>query len=103
MVVIFASNGGLIAEQTRRELGSRSGSGSSVGVNLVQPVIGARPYVDDEEQAYEEDEEIHRSRRPVRVRFLGHPVIAAIGIRPIRRDRRDPLVSDSKLTAVTVA
>src|SRR6266480_1618125 len=60
--VIFAYIGGLIAEQTRRELGSRSGSGSSVGVNLVQPVIGARPYVDDEERAYEEDEEIHRSR-----------------------------------------
>src|SRR5437762_12027596 len=40
MVVIFAYIGGLIAEQTRRELGSRSGSGSSVGVNLVQPVIG---------------------------------------------------------------
>src|SRR5438093_689738 len=57
MVVIFAYIGGLIAEQTRRELGSRSGSGSSVGVNLVQPVIGARPYVDDEEQAYDEEEE----------------------------------------------
>src|SRR5437762_674738 len=71
MVVIFAYIGGLIAEQTRRELGSRSGSGSSVGVNLVQPVIGARPYVDDEEQAYEEDEEIHRSRRPVRARTGG--------------------------------
>src|SRR5205814_787138 len=46
MVVIFAYIGGLIAEQTRRELGSRSGSGSSVGVNLVQPVIGARRYAD---------------------------------------------------------
>jgi len=58
MVVIFAYIGGLIAEQTRRELGSRAGSGSSVGVNLVQPLLGARPYVDDEEEAYEEDEEI---------------------------------------------
>src|SRR5205807_780068 len=49
MVVIFACIGGLIAEQTRRELGSLPGSGSSVGVNLVQPVIIARPYVDDDE------------------------------------------------------
>src|SRR5207253_520036 len=90
MVVIFAYIGGLIAEQTRRELGSRSGSGSSVGVNLVQPVIGARPYVDDEEQAYEEDEEIHRSRRPVRARSRGHPVIAASGHRRRGRHRGGP-------------
>ena len=99
MVVIFAYIGGLIAEQTRRELGSRSGSGSSVGVNLVQPVIGARPYVDDEEQAYEEDEEIHRSRRPVRARSRGHPVIAASGHRRRGRDRRDHFDSYRKLTA----
>src|SRR3989475_9903560 len=76
-VVIFAYIGGLIAEQTRRELLSRSGSGASLGVNLVQPILGARPYVDDEEEAYEEDEEVHRSRRPVRTRAHGHP--AAVG------------------------
>src|SRR5207237_214746 len=87
MVVIFAYIGGLIAEQTRRELGSRSGSGSSVGVNLVQPVIGARPYVDDEEQAYEEDEEDHRSRRPVRARSRGHAVIAPSGPRSAAKPR----------------
>src|SRR5712691_5219320 len=81
MVVIFAYIGGLIAEQTRRELGSRSGSGSSVGVNLVQPLLGARPYVDDEQEAYEEDEEIHRSRRPTRARSRGHPAVAASGHR----------------------
>src|SRR3989442_7743121 len=74
MVVIFAYIGGLIAEQTRRELLSRSGSGASLGVNLVQPILGARPYVDDEEEAYEEDEEGHRSRRPVRAPAHGHPV-----------------------------
>jgi len=98
MVVIFAYIGGLIAEQTRRELGSRSGSGSSVGVNLVQPVIGARPYVDDEERAYEEDEEIHRSRRPARARSRGHPVIVASGHRRRGRDRGDHFDSYRKLT-----
>src|SRR6266704_3767216 len=86
MVVIFAYIGGLIAEQTRREMGSRSGSGSSLGVNLVQPILGARPYVDDEEEAYEEDEEGHRSRRPVRARAHGHP--AAVGAPGRTRHRR---------------
>jgi len=99
MVVIFAYIGGLIAEQTRRELGSRSGSGSSVGVNLVQPLLGARPYVDDEEQAYEEDEEIHRSHRPTRARSRGHPVIAASGHQRRGRDRGDHFDSFRKLTA----
>src|SRR5881296_2353694 len=86
MVVIFAYIGGLIAEQTRRELLSRSGSGASLGVNLVQPILGARPYVDDEEEAYEEDEEVHRSRRPVRARAHGHPV--AVGAPGRTRHRR---------------
>src|SRR5437867_1604576 len=85
-VVIFAYIGGLIAEQTRRELLSRSGSGASLGVNLVQPILGARPYVDDEEEAYEEDEEVHRSRRPVRTRAHGHP--AAVGAPGRTRHRR---------------
>ena len=86
MVVIFAYIGGLIAEQTRRELLSRSGSGASLGVNLVQPILGARPYVDDEEEAYEEDEEVHRSRRPVRARAHGHAV--AVGAPGRTRHRR---------------
>src|SRR2546422_7233764 len=73
MVVFSAYIGGLTAEQTRRELLSRSGSGASLGVNLVQPILGGRPYVDDEEEAYEEDEEVHRSRRPVRAPAHGHP------------------------------
>src|SRR5206468_3615631 len=68
MVVIFAYIGGLIAEQTRHEMGSRSGSGSSLGVNLVQPILGGRPYIDQEEEAYDEDEEVHRSRHPVPAR-----------------------------------
>src|SRR3989441_9083253 len=85
-VVIFAYIGGLIAEQTRRDLLSRSGSGASLGVNLVQPILGARPYVDDEEEAYEEDEEVHRSRRPVRTRAHGHP--AAVGAPGRTRHRR---------------
>src|SRR5467141_2146182 len=99
MVIIFSYIGGLIAEQTRRELVYRSGSGSSVGVNLVQPLLGARPYVDDEEEAYEEDEEIHRSHRPTRARSRGHPVIAASGHRRRGRDRGDHFDSFRKLTA----
>src|SRR5712691_6536561 len=86
MVVIFAYIGGLIAEQTRRELLSRSGSGASLGINLVQPILGARPYVDDEAEAYEEDEEVHRSRRPVRAQAHGHPV--AVGAPGRTRHRR---------------
>src|SRR2546426_1414188 len=84
--VIFAYRGGLSGEQPRRELLSRSGSGASLGVNLVQPILGARPYVDDEEEAYEEDEEVHRSRRPVRTRAHGHP--AAVGASGRTRHRR---------------
>jgi hypothetical protein len=99
MVVIFAYIGGLIAEQTRRELVYRSGSGSSVGVNLLQPILGARPRVDDEEEAYEEDEEIHRARRPVRARARGHPAVIATGGRHRRRDRREHFESYRKLSA----
>src|SRR6184192_1651229 len=100
MVVIFAYIGGLIAEQTRRELQSRSGSGSSLGVNLVQPILGARPYVDDEEEAYEEDEETHRSHRPHRARARGRPAIAVEG-RHRRRDRGVHFESYRKLSADT--
>src|SRR2546426_8575182 len=68
MVVIFAYTGGLTAEQTRRELLSRSGSGASLGVNLVQPILGARPYVDDEEFSIKGGQESPPPRPPVRAR-----------------------------------
>jgi hypothetical protein len=100
MVVIFAYIGGLIAEQTRRELHFRSGSGSSVGVNLVQPLLGARPYVDEEEEAYEEDEEFRGSRRPVRSRAHAHGArIGAAGRTRHRRGEADFLESYRKLPA----
>src|SRR5439155_25183381 len=86
MLVIFAYIGGLLAEQTRREMGSRSGSGSSLAVNLVQPILGGRPYIDQEEEAYDEDEEVHRSRHPVHARAHGHPV--PIGASARARHRR---------------
>src|SRR5688572_8688747 len=99
MVVIFSYIGGLIAEQTRRELVSRSGSGSSFGVNLVQPLVGARPYVDEEEEAYEEDAEIHPSRRPARARARRHP--AVVGLEPRRRrDRGAHFESYRRLSAL---
>lgn len=100
MVIIFSYIGGLIAEQTRRELVFRSGSGSSVGVNLLQPLLGARPYVADEEDAYEEDEEIHRSRRPVRARARGHPSpVISTGQRRHGRHPRDYFETFRKVPA----
>ena len=90
MVIIFSYIGGLIAEQTRRELLFRSGSGASVGVNLVQPILGARPYVDDEEEAYEEDEEISRSHRPVRAHVRGRKAAAVVAASGHRRHHRGP-------------
>lgn len=102
MVIIFSYIGGLIAEQTRRELRYRSGSGASVGVNLVQPLLGARPYVDDEEEAYEEDEEIERSRRPVRAHARGRhvaPVVVAHGKKRRHRGLADRLEAYRKLPA----
>lgn len=94
MVVIFAYIGGLIAEQTRRELVYRSGSGASVGVNLVQPLLGARPYIDSEDDAYDEDEDAPRSRRPVRARTRAHPgVVGAPARTRHRRGHADYLDS----------
>lgn len=100
MVVIFAYIGGLIADQTRRELHYRSGSsGVSFGLNLLQPLVRAHPYVDDEEEAYEEDEEIHHARRPVRSRARRHAVV--VGVEPRRRrDRRAHFESYRKVSAL---
>lgn len=100
MVVIFAYIGGLIADQTRRELQYRAGSGGvSFGLNLLQPLVRARPYVDDEEEAYEEDEEIHHARRPVRSRARRHAVV--VGMEPRRRrDRRAHLETYRKVSAL---
>ncbi len=68
MVLIFAYIGGLIADQTRRELFYKSGSSQSVGFNLIQPLFGGRhPVADDGYEEYEEDdEELRQLRRPVR-------------------------------------
>lgn len=69
MVILFAYIGGLIAEQTRRELNYRSGAGQSVGLNLIQPIFG-RPHPMAE--AYEEeDQELESMRRPARARAYG--------------------------------
>ncbi len=72
MVVIFAYIGGLIADQTRRELYYKSGSSQSVGFNLIQPLFGhhGAPAVDD--AYYEDDEELREMRHPVRARARGH-------------------------------
>jgi len=69
MVIIFAYIGGLIAEQTKRELYYRQGATQTVGVNLVQPLLGGRHFVDEEE--CEEDEELREMRRPTRARARG--------------------------------
>lgn len=71
MVLIFAYIGGLIADQTRRELYYKSGSSQSVGFNLIQPLFGGRHAV-AEEEVEEDDEELRELRRPVRARARGH-------------------------------
>jgi len=68
MVILFAYIGGLIAEQTRRELAYRSGSGTSVGLNLVQPILHPRGYADEEDDEGEYEEAPRRHRRPSRAR-----------------------------------
>ena len=70
MVIIFAYIGGLIADQTRRELYYKSGSSQSVGFNLIQPLLGGRRATIDEDY-YEDDEELREMRRPVRARARG--------------------------------
>lgn len=73
MVIIFAYIGGLIADQTRRELFYKSGSSQSVGFNLIQPLWGGHRLVEaDDDDYYEEDGELREMRRPVRARARGH-------------------------------
>lgn len=88
MVIIFAYIGGLIADQTRRELRYRSGAGSSLGVNLVQPILGAHAYANEEDEELDEFETPHRRRHPVRARARGHPVPVGLAKRR-RHGRRD--------------
>ncbi len=71
MVLIFAYIGGLIADQTRRELYYKSGSSQSVGFNLIQPLFGGR-HAPVEEEYEEDDQELREFRRPVRARARGH-------------------------------
>ena len=74
MVLIFAYIGGLIADQTRRELFYKSGASQSVGFNLIQPLFGGRrPAV--EEDYEEDDEELRQLRRPVRARARGRGAV----------------------------
>jgi len=88
MVIIFAYIGGLIADQTRRELRYRAGAGSSLGVNLVQPIFGARAHLEDEDEDDEDEDEAPRHRRhPVRARAHGRPV--PVGLEKRRHGRRD--------------
>lgn len=89
MVVIFAYIGGLIADQTRRELYFRNGASQSVGFNLIQPLLGGhRGAVDDD--YYEEDDELREMRRPVRARARGHGQVE-IHTGPRRRRHGSPV------------
>jgi len=74
MVILFAYIGGLIGEQTRRELASRAGGSQSVGLNLPWPFVHARP-TDYEavEEEYEEDAVPVRHRHPVHAK--AHPIV----------------------------
>src|SRR5207245_10372621 len=71
-----------------------------VGVNLVQPRLAGRPYVEEDDEAYDEDEDIPRSRRPVRARAHGRAApIGAQGRVRHRRGRADYLDYYRKLPA----
>ncbi len=87
MVLIFAYIGGLIADQTRRELYYKNGASQSVGFNLIQPLLGGRRPVPDAgyEEYEEDDEELREFRRPVRARARGH---GQVEIRTGPRHRR---------------
>ncbi len=87
MVIIFAYIGGLIADQTRRELYYKSGSSQSVGFNLIQPLFGRHPVAAADDEAYEEDEELREMRRPVRARARGRGDVE-IHTGPARSRRR---------------
>jgi len=68
MVILFAYIGGLLGEQSRRELMFRSGAGTSVGLNLFQPLFQGRRHEDeDAEDEAQDDVDLERSRRPTHV------------------------------------
>lgn len=94
MVIIFSYIGGLIAEQTRRELYYRQGATQTVGLNLVQPFFGGRHHPDEFTQ---EDDELQEMRHPTRV----HARAAVAGHRSRRHgipDRFDDFRSVSAET-----
>ncbi len=99
MVIIFSYIGGLIAEQTRRELYYRQGSNQTVGVNLVQPLFGGRHPA----EAYaEDDEELQEMRRPTRARAHAREA-SATGHRSRRRHGTPARFDDyHRLSAETV-
>ncbi len=88
MVIIFAYIGGLIAEQTRRELYYKNGANQTVGLNLFQPLFGGH-HPAAAEDVYEEDEELREFRRPTRSRARGEPLIRVEGQRKRRHGRPD--------------
>jgi len=57
MVVLFAYIGGLIGEQTRRELAVRQGTSQSLGLNFLTPFFHPRPVAHSDAEAVEDDEE----------------------------------------------
>lgn len=97
MVIIFAYIGGLIAEQTRRELYFRQGSNQTVGVNLIQHLLTGR----HGEDAYEEeDEELQEFRRPSRARAHAR-TMGGYGRHSRRRDAGSRFDDYHKLNAET--
>jgi len=79
MVILFAYIGGLIGEQTRRELASRGGApqSHSFGMTLPWPFVHARPHEEYADEAEVEDDEAvvpHPHRRPAYARGSPLPV-----------------------------
>jgi hypothetical protein len=98
MVVLFAYIGGLIGEQTRRELAVRQGTSQSVGLNFLTPFFHPRPVAYahdvDEGDADDEDDGPRPRRRPVRA--VAH---AGSGHRKARRSGSTRFEDMRKLSA----
>ncbi|HTD81222.1 MAG TPA: hypothetical protein VK723_03620, partial [Thermoplasmata archaeon] len=70
VTVAFAYIGGIVADQTRREIGSKSGSGTSV--NIVQPIFQRLHHADREYSGRDDRDEVVVPARSVRRVHAAH-------------------------------
>src|SRR5437867_5180361 len=70
VTIAFAYIGGIVADQTRREIGSKSGSGTSV--NIVQPIFQRLHHADREYSGRDDRDEVVVPARSVRRVHAAH-------------------------------